>query len=52
MVNPLILAFESASMNIEQAVIENLRLLPRERQQDVLVFIHYYHPSQKLKLKQ
>ena len=31
-------------MNIEQAVIENLRLLPRERQQDVLVFIHSLLP--------
>lgn len=31
-------------MNIEQAVIENLRLLPTERQQDVLVFIHSLLP--------
>jgi hypothetical protein len=31
-------------MNIEQAVIENLRLLPTDRQQDVLVFIHSLLP--------
>jgi hypothetical protein len=31
-------------MNIEQAVIDNLRLLPTERQRDVLVFIHSLLP--------
>jgi hypothetical protein len=31
-------------MNIEQDVITNLRLLPTERQQDVLVFIHSLLP--------
>jgi hypothetical protein len=31
-------------MNIEQAVIENLRLLPTDRQNDVLVFIHSLLP--------
>jgi hypothetical protein len=30
----------SVPMNIEQSVIANLRLLPMERQQDVLVYIH------------
>jgi hypothetical protein len=31
-------------MNIEQSVIANLRLLPTERQQDVLVYIHSLLP--------
>jgi hypothetical protein len=31
-------------MNIEQAVIDNLRLLPTDRQRDVLVFIHSLLP--------
>lgn len=31
-------------MNIEQAVLENLRLLPSEKQQDVLVFIYSLLP--------
>jgi hypothetical protein len=31
-------------MNIEQAVIENLRRLPVDRQQDVLVFINSLLP--------
>jgi hypothetical protein len=31
-------------MNIEQAVIENLRLLPTDRQNDVLVYIHSLLP--------
>jgi hypothetical protein len=31
-------------MNLEQAVIDNLRLLPTDRQQDVLLFIHSLLP--------
>jgi hypothetical protein len=34
----------SVPMNIEQSVIANLRLLPTERQQDVLVYIHSLLP--------
>jgi hypothetical protein len=36
--------FMSVPMNIEQSVIANLRLLPTERQQDVLVYIHSLLP--------
>ena len=34
----------SVPTNIEQSVIANLRLLPTERQQDVLVYIHSLLP--------
>jgi hypothetical protein len=40
----LVPAFEPAPLNIEQAVLENLRLLPTDRQNDVLVFIHSLLP--------
>jgi hypothetical protein len=37
-------------MNIEQTVLENLRLLPTDKQQDVLVFIHSLLPSEQTSL--